>query len=141
MPLRKQTKKNIALFCLLIYVLFNFLSNAGATLCLGTSQNRHIGIHALNYDSCSDSKICNIAKTKKTFNNYQNKFDYSNFQMALNKIPVLSFRKIINQSDTTIFHKDFYLYQKKYNKIDWEIYKDLLIFSHLKELKTIILII
>lgn len=141
MPLRKNTKKNIALFCLLIYVLFSFLSNAGATLCFGTEQNRHIGIHALSYDSCTDSKNYNLTKADKSFNRYQNKLDCSNFQMELNKVPLLSFNKIINKPSVSNFYKDFYLYGKKQDKTNWEIYKNSSYFNSLKELKTIILVI
>ncbi len=141
MPLNKNIKKNIALFCLLIYVLFSFLSNAGATLCFGTNQNRHIGIHAFNYDSCTDVNSSNIVKSDPGRNTYKNICDHSNFQMDLNKIPLLSFTKIINKPPAFDFDKEFYLYEKKHDKTNWEIYKDLLIFSHLNELKTIILII
>lgn len=141
MPLRKNTKKNITLFCLLIYVLFSFLSNAGATLCFGTEQNRHIGIHALSYDSCTDSKNYNLTKIDKSFNRYQNKLDCSNFQMELNKVPLMTSNKIITELSLSGFYKDFYLYKAKHDKNNWKIYKDLLSFRHLNELKTIILII
>lgn len=139
MPLRKNIQKNTALFCLLIYVLFSFLSNAGAILCFGTEQNRHVGIHALNYDSCADSSVS--IKANGLHSSFQNKFDYSTFQIELNKAPLMTFAKTISKPPTSDFCKNFRLYQIKQDKTNWEIYKELLSFRYLSELKTIILVI
>lgn len=138
--LSQNTKKSIAFFCLLIYVMFSFLSNIGATLCFGTNQNRHIGIHALSYDSCPDGKTCSLIKSRLSFSDCKKQFDYSHFQLNLNRILSLNLNTTPHNATCMNFHYDLDLFEEKYNKITWDICKKPKI-SRLKELKTIILII
>lgn len=137
--LSQSIKKYIAVFCLSIYILFSFLSNVGATLCFGTNQHRHIGIHALSYDSCPDGQICNLIKSRQSFSNYKNKFDHSTFQINLNKIPSLNFNEITSCAACSVFCFDINLFEEKHNKINRDIYESPKV-PGLEELKTIILI-
>ena len=121
--------------------MFSFLSNAGATLCFGTNQNRHIGIHALNYDSCPDSKSCNISKSQLSFSDCQNEFNCNDFQMNLNRIVPSIFNYVVYYPIFVGFHLDFSVFEEKYNKVDWDIYKNNSITDHLKEFENIVLII
>lgn len=139
--LPQNYKKIITSFCLFIYIMFTFLSNMGATLCFGTTTNRHIGIHALNYDSCPDEKICNFTKSRSAFSGCKNKFDYSNFQINLNKIPLFNSNEIFQAMACSEFVHEINLFEEKYNKINWNIYDDYNIKTHLGKLETIILII
>lgn len=121
--------------------MFSFLSNVGATLCFGSNANRHIGIHALNFDSCKDATICNFSESRTSFSDYKNKSDYSNFQINLNKILLWNFNAALQTIACTDVSYTFDLFEEKYNKINWNIYDNYNIKNPLRKLKTTILII
>lgn len=137
----KNSKKFIAILCLFIYIIFSFLSNMGATLCFGTNLNRHIGLHALNYDSCPDGKICTNIQNRIAFSDYQSKFDFSNFQINLNKIISFNFDVFFQPIECAKFYNDFDIFEGKNNKINWDIYDKYNIKTHLQKLKTVVLIV
>jgi hypothetical protein len=114
-----NNKKNTAVFCLILYVGLSFLNNIGASLCFGTQQHRHIGIHFLNYDNCQDEKICQNIISPKT---YQNHFDHENFDLNLNSIPSLDIREIINLAIYSTIFCLLIIYKEKYNNVNWDIY-------------------
>ena len=121
--------------------MFSFLSNIGATLCFGTTANKHIGMHALNYDSCPDGYNCNFIKSRSAFSDAKSKFNYSNFQMDLNKVLVSSYAKNLSFNAYSYICYDLTFFQEKYCKINWDIYDKYNIKTHLIKLENVVLII
>lgn len=121
--------------------MFSLLGNAGATLCFGTNLNRHIGIHALNYDSCTDGNVCDFIKSRPAFSDSKNKSDYSNFQINLNKIPLLDFNESFHYVSCNDSSYNFNIFKEKHNKTNWDIYDSVYIKREQIKLKSVIIVI
>lgn len=140
LSLKKNTTKIIAYLCLIIYITLISLSNIGATLCFGTNLNRHIGIHALSYDSCPDGNVCIHNKTRCSYSDSKEQLHFGNLQINLNKIPSVNVNKIIANITYIRVFSALDIFEDKTNKINWDIY-DKGIKSKITPLKNVVLII